>query len=296
MKPRRFLFAEAGDAGAGTAGAGGGGAAAAATATAAPVSFNPDGTFGENWHTALGDEFSPHAATLANFKNVGALAKSYLHMRATGPAFPDENASPEDVSRFRALARVPVEGTPTAYGLAIPEGASDLDKGVFDTIAKVAHANHVSAPGLKAIVDTFTGLQAAEVQKIVDAQTAQAKAAEDALVGEWRGNFEANKSTVRHLAGKLAEQAGVNPETPAFAAMVNNPEFARIILQVSKLTSEDGVRSPSNLGDLRSAQQKADAIMNGTDPVWGLQYTKGDTQQRGAAYVEVSRLLQLAGK
>lgn len=289
MKLNRICFAEEGGDGSGGGGGDGGGNTPAAL-------LNADGTFGENWHTALGDEFSPHAATLANFKNVAGLAKSYVHLRTHGPAYPEEGAAPEDVTRFHALARVPAEGTPTAYGLTLPEGITDADKGVFDALAKVAHAHHVPAPGMKALVDTFQKIQGEQIQGYQDAVAASQKAAEDALVAEWRGAFEANKSTVRHLAGKLAEQAGVNPESEQFGAMVNNPEFARIMLQVSKLTSEDGIRTPTNLGDLRSAQQKADSIMDGSDPMWGKQYTEGNTQQRQAAYAEVCRLLQAAAK
>ena len=297
MKRFRFLFAPEGDPPAG------GGTPAPDVIPAptepvpvAPAVFNPDGSFGADWHVALGDEFSAHAATLSNFKNVGGLAKSYLHLQRHGPAYPDEGASPEDVTRFHALARVPAEGTATGYGLAIPEGATDADKAVFSKIAEVAHKNHVPAPGLKALVDTFQSMQAEQVQAFEAEITNQRKAAEDSLVAEWRGNFEANKSTVRHLAGKLAEQAGVNPQSASFAEMVNNPEFARIILQVSKLTSEDRLRAPANFGDLRSAQQKVDSIMDGSDPVWGKKYTAGSKSDREAAYNEVSRLLQEAAK
>jgi hypothetical protein len=240
--------------------------------------------------------FSPHAATLANFKNVGGLAKSYLHLQRHGPAYPEDGAAAEDVMRFHALARVPAEGSATGYGLTIPEGATDADKAVFSKIAQVAHANHVPAPGLKALVDTFQAMQTEQVKSFEDALATQRKTAEDALVSEWRGNFEANKSTVRHLAGKLAEQAGVSPEAPGFVEMVNNPEFARIILQVSKLTSEDRLRAPGNLGDLRSPQQRVDSIMDGSDPVWGKKYTTGTTQDRQEAYAEVSRLMQAAAK
>ncbi len=305
MKRFRFLFAPEGD-----PPAGGGEAATdvkpapaapvpaapAAPAPAAPTVFNPDGSFGADWHVALGDEFSAHAATLGNFKNVGGLAKSYLHLQRHGPAYPEDGATPEDVTRFHALAKVPAEGTAMGYGLAIPETASDADKAVFSKIAEVAHKNHVPAPGLKALVETFQSMQVEQVQAFEAEIANQRKAAEDSLVAEWRGNFEANKSTVRHLAGKLAEQAGVNPQSPSFAEMVNNPEFARIVLQVSKLTSEDRLRAPANFGDLRSAQQRVDGIMDGTDPVWGKKYTAGTKAEREAAYNEVSRLLQEAAK
>ena len=67
--------------------------AAPAAAPSAPVHFNPDGTLGENWFTALGDEFAPSADALKPFKDVKSLAKSYLHFRKSGPAYPGADLS-----------------------------------------------------------------------------------------------------------------------------------------------------------------------------------------------------------
>lgn len=277
-------------------GGGGGGGSPAAAPVAAPSAFNPDGSFADNWHAALGDEFSPHAEALKNFKDVKGLAKSFLHFRSTGPQYPGEASAPEDVTRFHALAQVPADGSPMAYGITLPDTASDLDKSVMDRLSKVAHAAHMPAPAFRAVVAEYQKMQQEEGQKIADAEAAAQRAAEDALVGEWRGNFEANKSTVRHLATTLATQAGINPDSPAFGAMVNNPDFGRMMLEVSKLTQEDRIRAPQGMGDLRAPQQIADSIMEGKDPVWGQKYVHGTREEKVAASREVARLLSLAAK
>lgn len=281
---RRCYAEENGD------GAGGGGGESGAAASA-PVLLNPDGTLGENWHTALGDEFTPHAAQLATYKDVKGLAKSMLHFRGNGPSYPADGATPEDVARFHSLAQVPAEGTPTAYGITLPDGASELDKSVLDRVSKVAKDSHMPAPAFKAVVAEYQRIQQEEGQKLADLQVANQKAAQDALVAEWRGNFEANKSTVRHLTSTLAAQVGLAPEDPAFAQLMDNPAYARIMLEVAKLTKEDSISTPAGLGDLRSAQQKVDAIMDGTDPIWGKKYTDGTREEQVAAYSEVRRLL-----
>lgn len=278
----------------GDGGGGGGGGAPASAAEAPPVHFNPDGTFGDGWAAGLGDEFSPHADALKDFKDVKGLAKSYLHFRKTGPAYPSEGAQPEDVTRFRGLAQVPVEGTPTAYGITLPDTASDLDKSVMDRLSKVAHDGHLSAPGFQKVVAEYQKIQAEVAQQFSDEQAAQAKAAEDALVADWRGDFETNKSTVRHWATTLASSAGVDPSDPAFSTMVENPAFGKMMLEVSKLVREDGIRTPAGLGDLRSPDQRANSIMDGSDPVWGEKYLNGTDEEKAAAYGEVSRLLNKA--
>ena len=115
----------------------------------APVHFNPDGSFGEKWREALGDEFRPHDEALGAFKDVKGLAKSYLHFRSTGPAYPGEASQPEDVQRFRSIAQVPGEGTAAAYGITLPDDASEADRSAVERIAKLAHDNHLSGPGFQ---------------------------------------------------------------------------------------------------------------------------------------------------
>lgn len=261
-----------------------------------PQFFGTDGTLAENWHLGLGDEFSPHAAALAPFKNVAGLAKSYLKFRGNGPSYPTEASTTEDISRFHALAQVPVEGTPQGYGLTIPEGASDLDKQVFYDLSKVARDNHVSAPGFRKLVEAYQTIQTKAEKDFSDAATQQEQAAQDSLIQAWKGDFEANKSTVRHTLQTLAAQSGVSPDDPHFAAIANNPALARIMLTVAGLTREDGMHAPAGFGDLRSPQQKADAIMDGSDPTWGKKYTEGSAAERNEAYNEVKRLLNAAGR
>jgi len=263
---------------------------------AAPSYFNPDGSFGENWQLGLGDEFSPHAAALAPFKDVKSLAKSYVHFRSTGPAYPGEQSSPEDVQRFRAVAQVPIEGTAAAYGIALPDDATDLNRATMDRLAKAAHEAHVPAAGFQKIVMEYKAMEEAARQEYADGIAAEDKAAQDALVGEWRGNYEPNKSIVRHIATTFATQAGVDPESAAFQGMLDNPAFARVMLEVSKATQEDRISAPAGMGDLRAPQQVADSIMEGKDPTWGEKYVSGTREEKVAAAREVARLINLAAR
>lgn len=261
-----------------------------------PSLLNPDGSLAENWASILGDEFAPHADQLAQFKHVSGLAKSYVHLRSHGPAYPDEGAAPEDVTRFHALARVPVDGTLEAYGIQVPEAASPEDRKVYETLAKVAHENHLSGPGFAAVVKEYQRLQSEQIAEIQGRIDQARQAAKDELVTSWRGDFSQNASIVRHLTATLAGQVGVPPDSPHLAALADNPAFAKIMLEVSKLRAEDGIRTPAGFGDLRSPMEQANAIMDGTDPVWGKKYREGSDEERRAAYARVSDLLQQARK
>ncbi|BCU77963.1 hypothetical protein [Luteolibacter sp. LG18] len=258
------------------------------TEAVGPPPFQADGSFSKNWHAALGEEFAPHAAQLGTFKNVAGLAKSYLHLRSTGPAYPGEQSTPEEVARFQALAKVPKEGTAAAYGLKVPELATEKDRAVYERMAQVAHAHHLPGPGFAALVAEYSKLQGEQVQALVDGQAQRQREAQDALVREWRGEFEANSSMARHYTAKLAQAAGIGPEDPVVQELANMPAFAKMMLQVARMTSEDAVRAPAGHGNALSPRQQAEEIMAGRDPVWGMRYRNGDRD----AMLQVSNLLE----
>lgn len=258
---------------------------------AAPSFVGADGAFAEKWYEQLPPEFSPHHSQLGTFKDVAGLAKSYIHMRANGPSYPGTNATEEDVARFRQIAQVPEK--PEGYGIAKPESLPEgleWDDNVVNRVLQVAHKHHVPAAALKAIIAEHTAIEGERAAAYKDASAKAQQDAQNELVNEWRGDFEANSSKARHMAGVLANNAGIPEDSPALAQLANNPAFAKLMMQVTKLTGEDGMRAPAGFGDLRSAQQQADEIMAGKDAVWGAKYLEGDI----AAMEHVGKLLQKA--
>lgn len=253
-----------------------GAATSTTTQAAAPVHFNPDGTLGENWFTALGDEFAPSADALKNFKDVKGLAKSYLHFRKNGPAYPGPESTPEDVARFRQLAQVPE--APEGYGLAkpaeLPEGVAWDDSAVA-SIAAVAHQHHVPAAALQAIVAKQIELEAGRAAQAKHAEAAALQEAQNGLMTELQGGYEPAIQKVRHLTDTLAGAAGIT-DVAAVQQFASNPAFVRMMLAVSNRITEDGVRPPPGFNDLRSTQQKIEDIRQGKDKDWSEAYTRGD--------------------
>jgi hypothetical protein len=250
--------------------------------------------FSENWHTQLGDEFSEHAASLGKFKDLKGLAKSYIHAQTMGIKYPGAEDGPEAIQRFRQVAGVPNEPTLQAYGINLPEDAPPEAADLYGRITQAAHAAHVPPAALQKLIGEFEAIEQERLTQYTDGQAAQVEAARNELVKDWRGDYQANASKVRHITQVLADQAGVDPT--ALGDQLNNPAFAKLMLQVSKLTSEDGIRPPTNLGDLRSPRQIADEIMSGKDPQWGEKYTKGSTEEKRQAYNRVKTLLDQANQ
>jgi hypothetical protein len=266
---------------------------------APPPAISPDGKLGENWFLSLGDEFAPHAKDLGKHKDLRSLITELDYFRKSGVAYPaDADGDPKAGERFRAVAGVPE--SPEGYGLSaealkLPEGM-EFDADLAAAVSKAAHAAHTPPAALHAIAKAFNDTLA---ERTKAAEAAAAKAREEvksSLVDAWRGDFAANASTVRHLANRLAESAGILPDDPAVAELANQPAFARMLLEVSKLTGEDRIHTPSGFGDLKSPAQKIAAIQDGSDPVWGAKYRNGTREEKLAAYEHIKALRAKLGE
>lgn len=248
------------------------------TPTPTVPAIGADGKLGENWFLALGDEFAPHAKDLGKHKDLRSLITELDYFRKNGVEYPNADTAVTAVERFRAIAGVPA--TPEGYKLTpealnLPAGLP-FDAELASAVAAAAHKTHTPPAALAAIAGEFNAILAKRMDTVRDGEAKAQQVAQDALVAEWRGEFQANASTVRHLTEKLAESAGILPDDPSVATMANNPAFARMMLQVAKLTSEDRVQTPTGFGDLRSPADRLRSLQDGSDPVWGQRYRQGD--------------------
>lgn len=245
----------------------------------------------ENWFLAGGDAFAAEAETLSRFKNVTDLAKSYVHLRKQGPAFPGETATPEEIERFRTLAQVPA--SPELYGVQPPADLPDgmqWDGETLKSFAEVAHKNHVPAPAFKALVDAFTATEAQKIAAIKQAEEQQFAQAQQQIYQDLGGNqidFQRNAAAINHTVAVLAEKAGIDPADPALAAVRSNPAMIRLLHQVTRMTAEDPTRPPAGYGDLRGDYERGMDIIEGRDPEWSQKYREGDMK----AIQKVTQLL-----
>lgn len=241
----------------------------------------------ENWTASLPDEMQQYADSLKRFSSVEDLAKSMLHFRQVGPTYPTADSTPDDIARFRAMANVPAK--PEDYGITKPENyPADLewDDNTAQLLAKIAHEHHVPAPALKALAQAQEAANNARLAQFHEAEAAETKA-NIAMVQQHLGtgdDYARNTANIRHIVGRLSEELGLAPDNPHLAAIGKNPAAVLILHKVAQLTSEDQIKRPSSFSDMRSNQQRAEAIMNYTDPVWGEKYKNGDMQ--AVRYVE----------
>ncbi|HEY1081761.1 MAG TPA: hypothetical protein VGE29_05835, partial [Prosthecobacter sp.] len=158
------LFNQATDPG--NPGGGGGGDNPNPTPNPAPVPafrekvFQADGSFSQDWHAHLGDEFKDSAASLSRFKSFPDLVKSHLHgqrqLSQARPAIPDDKSSPEQVKAFRDYIGLPDDEKAWDIGKPekIPDGV-EWNEGLAKAVSKWARDNHISPKAIPGLVEQF---------------------------------------------------------------------------------------------------------------------------------------------
>jgi len=265
---------------------------------AAPPAW--DGKLQENWHLGLGDEFAPHAKDLEKHKDIRSIITELNYYRKNGVEYPGEGSSSAAVERFRKVAGVPED--PAGYGLTaeamkLPEGMS-FDSELATAVAEAAHRTHTPPAAVQAMAGVFNELLA---KRTADAAHAEAKAkaeAKDALVKEWRNDFQHNASTVRHITEMIGQQAGIAPDDPAIAEFITDvsakPGLAKLMLQVSKMVAEDRIVTPNGFGNLKSPAQQIEDIKAGRDATWSPLFNSKSEADRGRVYEHMKALREKA--
>jgi hypothetical protein len=279
---------------------------APAPAPAAPVETPPaapaawDGKLQENWFLGLGDEFAPHAKDLEKHKDIRSIITELNYFRKNGVEYPADGSPASAIERFRKVAGVPED--PTGYGLTaeamkLPEGMS-FDSELAAAVAEAAHRTHTPPAAVQAMAGVFNDILA---KRSADAAHAEAKAkaeAKDALVKEWRSDFQHNASTVRHITEMIGQQAGIAADDPAIAEFISDvsakPGLAKLMLQVSKMVAEDRIVTPNGFGNIKSPAQQLADIDAGNDPTWSPLLKSSSAEDRARVYEHKKALREKA--
>ena len=186
-------------------------------------------------------------ASLAKFKDVAGLAKSYsqLEKRFGVPPeqllkLPSKEDAPEWGEVFDKLGR---PKDPKGYEFAAPAGVPEPMLQGFRTAAHAAGLN----PRQAASVMQFYGQAQGQAQEMQAAQVVeQTTAAETELKAEWGGNYAAKVHSItraiENFGGKEA-LAAVNE-----AGLGRNPQALRMLAKMADALSEAGALKGSSSG------------------------------------------------
>lgn len=180
------------------------------------------------------------------YSTIDAAANALLEkeqMLSRRVAVPGEDASEEDMARFRKAMGVPesVEEydvssmKPEAY--TEEEWSSEAVQSVLSPVLAAAHAAGVNQSGLKAVVDAYMSVSAAGAAEQARQDASWAEAAEEQLRTDWGSDYKGNMMAAEQA---IASIPGIeNLVLKDGSQLGNNPLFIRIAADLGRLRGSD---------------------------------------------------------
>lgn len=250
------------------------------TGTETPTDPTPiigaDGKFVENWQASLAEDIRDDP-TLRSMKDVGSLAKSYVHaQRMIGKdkiAIPKENATDTEWEAFWQAGGRP--DTAGDYNLTRPD---DLPEECYDPeLAKTAQEMfHKLGLSKKQADALFAWNNGQAVKGLTDLKAQEEREMHELVEGlhrDWGNAYEQNI----HL-GNIAVEQGTNGDDEFKARLTsklgNDSDFIRFAANLGSKFAEHGVISQAQTGIPTPADLEAEinefmmtpAFSNGTHP------------------------------
>lgn len=208
----------------------------AANNSATPPAATPPG--GQtSWRDSLPPEIKDSPA-LANFTDVGNLAKSYVHAQSLigkkGVIPPTEKSSDEEwESFFKQIGRPEAD----KYEFEAPK---DSNEETIKAFKSVAHKAGLLPKQAKAVVDWFAGFENEAATRVNEQKANAHKQGLEALKKEWGQGYDKEitsaKLAVTEVGGedflKYLEQTGLG----------NDPVMIKTMAKFGKLLGEDKIR------------------------------------------------------
>jgi hypothetical protein len=239
-------------------------------------------------------------AVFKDIKDLGALAKSYVHAQRLIGRDPSTvlpiPGSDDDADGWNGVyAKLGRPEAPEGYKLpdvSLPEGLKE-DQALRGAFLGEAHKAGLSNRQASALYAWWNGQQAAILQAQNDAATQQSAATEAALTREWGAAFkervdDAKTALTHYFPPALIEKVNL-------AGLGRDAEFVNAMATLGKALREDGVVGRGAGGGAYTpteAQQQISALQR--DPEFMKAYTRKDAPGHVDAVQKMHRLFQMA--
>jgi hypothetical protein len=265
---------------------------------------NDDGTLAENWRENLTDPALRQDGTLALFKNINDLAKSFVEKqkmigkKAERESMPALDAPPEKWTEWRKLTGAP--DSPIGYGELRPDNVPKeaWDNELEGGLRAVAH-KYAAPPALvKELAEAYTNRQFALQQAAVAMETQRL----DKGRAELRGEFGETYQREMTHAVDFARTIGLDHENPALRAVFSEPLVYKAFASAYRLNlmgdKAEGVKDGMNgfgnsIDDKISALRKSPAYKGEEGPARQAQF-QADLHQLMSAKSKANQPLSIA--
>ena len=216
---------------------------AEATTEATPEADSNETAQETNWRQSISDDATRKLAdrytTPADLAKALREANTELSSRVRPP---DENASEEDVAKFRKAMGVPEASKD--YAVTKPEHYSDeafKSGAVQERVSGFTEAMHkagASGESVKAAMDWYFTQEAAQQKLLSETDTKAAEDAEAGLRKERGADYEGNKIIATDFIKQYGGDDILNLELKDGTLLGSNPHFVRLAAQAGRRTSE----------------------------------------------------------
>jgi hypothetical protein len=246
----------------------------------------------------LADEGLRTHQGLTKFKDVDALAKSYLEVQAlkdknTGVKPLGENATPEEIAAYRQGMGVPDAPEKYEFGeLQFPEAVAPTQE-QLNSWRQTFHALHLTPQQVQGIMQAYAGEMSQNWTTLEAAQTDEVRQQQEALQqkygAQWVPMVKMAQESIRRVYGEEALES-LNFAPGQEKAMGNNPVVIDMAIKLARYEGHDKfiiADSKGALLDREGAESQLRAL-------YARRLAAKDDGERAAINEEIKRLQPLA--
>lgn len=230
--------------------------------TGDPASNPQDGNPGNenDWRAGLPEELRADPS-LATFKDVGSLAKSFVYTKKMvnekGLILPKDESPPEDWEQFYNTLGRPESPDKYEFGEAkLPEG-HEIDPEMEKAFREQAHQAGLTAKQAAALRDWYVQQAAGQIEGGQAAGKASIEKAKETLQKEWGRDYEANLTKARQAFNAFVpEDTAAEVKQALAAGPGNDPHLIKVFYNVALAMSEDTLKGRGGAAP-QNAMEKA---------------------------------------
>jgi len=201
----------------------------------------------QSWRETIDDDATRKLAD--RYTSPAAMAKALREANtelSSRVKMPGEDASEEDLTRFRKAMGVPDEVT--GYTIPKPEHYpdevynSEEIQGRVNGFTEAMHKAGASGAAVEAAMNWYWGQEVALQETIAKSDKSNTEAAEAELRREWGSDYDGNKNVAQDFVKQYGGEDLLNLELKDGSLVGSNPYFARMAAEAGRRISEGGLQ------------------------------------------------------
>ena len=246
----------------------------------APSVANTDA--GGDWKASLPEEIRGHEG-LNSIKDVGSLAKGYLHAQSMVGAdkvpIPGQWATADDYNMVYDKLGRPAD--PSGYELTMAEGV-DADEGMVEWFKKTSHDVGLSGPQAQKLMTAYNEMQGSRTQLATDAVAQTRNEAELELKREWGQAYDQRIGYASAVLANFEAEDMAELRMSDGSLLGDNPAVVKLMSKVGQFiaekTGEDNFAGSKGSGVMApdEAHSKLREVTAKDSPYWSSRHPEHD--------------------